>query len=157
MSLNDFIIDKKLGDGAFSTVYSAKRISDNTVYALKKVKMGKLTKKEKENALNEIRILASVQHPNVISYKEAFFETKTDSLCIIMELADNGDLLQMIDKKKKQRGKFEEAEIWNIFIQAVRGIKALHDFKIIHRDVKCANLFLTKDGSVKIGDLNVSK
>jgi len=93
MSLNDFIIDKKLGDGAFSTVYSAKRISDNTVYALKKVKMGKLTKKEKENALNEIRILASVQHPNVISYKEAFFETKTDSLCIIMELADNGDLL----------------------------------------------------------------
>ncbi len=63
----------------------------------------------------------------------------------------------MIDKKKKQRGKFEEAEIWNIFIQAVRGIKALHDFKIIHRDVKCANLFLTKDGSVKIGDLNVSK
>ena len=107
------------------------------VVAQKQVVQKVLTKKEKDAALNEIRILASVQHPNVISYKEAFFESKTDSLCIVMELADNGDLLQMIDKKKKQRLKFEESEIWNIFIQAVRGIKALHDFKIIHRDVKC--------------------
>ena len=41
---------------------------------MKKVKMGKLSAKEKENALNEVRILASVNHPNVIGYKEAFFE-----------------------------------------------------------------------------------
>lgn len=41
---------------------------------MKKIKMGKLTEKEKSNALNEIRILASIQHPNVIGYKEAFFE-----------------------------------------------------------------------------------
>lgn len=72
-------------------VYSVKRISDGTQYAMKKVKMGKLTSKEKENALNEIRILASIQHPNVIGYKEAFFEA--GNLCIVMEQADNGDLL----------------------------------------------------------------
>lgn len=41
---------------------------------MKKVKMGKLSEKEKDNALNEVRILASVAHPNVIGYKEAFFE-----------------------------------------------------------------------------------
>jgi NIMA (never in mitosis gene a)-related kinase len=39
----------------------------------------------------------------------------------------------------------------------VRGLKALHDLKICHRDIKCANLFLTKEGIVKLGDLNVSK
>jgi NIMA (never in mitosis gene a)-related kinase len=39
----------------------------------------------------------------------------------------------------------------------VRGIKALHDLKIVHRDIKCANIFLTKNGVVKLGDLNVSK
>jgi NIMA (never in mitosis gene a)-related kinase len=39
----------------------------------------------------------------------------------------------------------------------VRGIKALHDLKICHRDIKCANVFLTKDGTIKLGDLNVSK
>ena len=101
MSLNDFLIEKKLGDGAFSTVYSVKRLSDGERYALKKVKMGKLTEKEKFNALNEIRILASIDHPNVIAYKEAFFETKEGNLCIIMELADDGDLLQAIDQRKK--------------------------------------------------------
>ena len=39
----------------------------------------------------------------------------------------------------------------------VRGLNALHDMKIVHRDIKAANIFLYKDGTVKIGDLNVSK
>lgn len=60
---------------------------------MKKIKLGKLTEKEKSNALNEIRILASIQHPNVIGYKEAFFENSQGNLCIVMEMADNGDLL----------------------------------------------------------------
>jgi NIMA (never in mitosis gene a)-related kinase len=51
--------------------------------------------------LNEVRILASIQHPNVIGYKDAFFENASGSLCIIMEMANNGDLLQMIEKYKK--------------------------------------------------------
>jgi NIMA (never in mitosis gene a)-related kinase 1/4/5 len=47
--------------------------------------------------------------------------------------------------------------VWHYLIQIVRGLKALHDLKICHRDIKCANLFLTKEGVVKLGDLNVSK
>lgn len=155
--LKDFQIIKKLGDGAFSSVHEVKRVSDGTVYALKKVKMGKLSEKEKQNAVNEIRILASINHPNVIGYKEAFFENKESCLCIIMELADGGDLLQSIEKHKKGRTKFTEKQIWHYFIQIVRGLKALHDLKIVHRDIKCANLFMTKDGVIKLGDLNVSK
>lgn len=79
------------------------RKSDNAVYAMKKVKMQKLSSKEKENALNEVRILASINHPNVIGYKEAFFEDSTNCLCIVMENADGGDILQMITKKKNNR------------------------------------------------------
>jgi NIMA (never in mitosis gene a)-related kinase 1/4/5 len=59
-TIKDFQIKQKLGEGAFSTVYSVKRTSDGAQYAMKKVKMGKLSSKEKENALNEIRILASI-------------------------------------------------------------------------------------------------
>jgi NIMA (never in mitosis gene a)-related kinase len=51
-----------------------------------------LSEKEKENALNEVRILASITHPNVIAYKEAFFEEATQTLCIVMEYADGGDI-----------------------------------------------------------------
>ena len=61
-----------------SEVFKVKRLSDNEEYAMKKVKLSKLSHKEKENALNEIRILASVDHKNVIGYKEAFFDENTN-------------------------------------------------------------------------------
>lgn len=51
----------------------------------------------------------------------------------------------------------EEVDIWSIAIQMVKGIKALHDKGILHRDLKSANIFTYSDGSVRIGDLNVSK
>ena len=72
MSLDHFEILSKLGDGAYSIVYKVRRISDGAIYALKKVRMQNLNKKERKNALNEVRILASLHHPNIISYKEAF-------------------------------------------------------------------------------------
>jgi NIMA (never in mitosis gene a)-related kinase 1/4/5 len=65
------------GKGAFSEVFKVMRKSDKQTYALKKVKMGNLSAKEKENATNEVRILASTHHPNIAGYKEAFFEEAT--------------------------------------------------------------------------------
>jgi hypothetical protein len=55
-----------LGDGAYSSVYRVKRIYDGEEYALKKVKLHHLSDKEKENAINEVRILASLKNPNII-------------------------------------------------------------------------------------------
>ena len=80
MSLNDFQILTKLGEGAYSSVYKVKRITDGGEYALKKVRMLELSDKEKENALNEVRILASITSPNIISYKEAFVDEASQSL-----------------------------------------------------------------------------
>ena len=65
--------------------------------------MGKLSTKEKENALNEVRILASINHPAIIAYKEAFFEDQSASLCLVMEFADDGDLYQKIVEQKKKK------------------------------------------------------
>lgn len=80
MSLKDFEILAKLGDGAYSSVYKVRRLEDGLTYALKRVKMGGLSGKERENALNEIRILASIHHPNVIGYKQAFMDEASKSL-----------------------------------------------------------------------------
>ena len=155
--MNDFQIISKLGEGAYSTVFKVKRVVDNQIYALKKVKLLNLSEKEKENSLNEVRILASVKSNFVVSYKEAFFDEKDNTLCIVMEFADRGDLYQKIVAHKKSAKFFEESDIWRIFIQLVKGLKALHDLKILHRDMKSANVFLFSNGCAKLGDLNVSK
>lgn len=57
-----------------------KRISDTQEYALKKVKLQQLTDKEKENAMNEVRILASIRSPYIICYKEVFITENSHSL-----------------------------------------------------------------------------
>ena len=155
--MDGFNILSKIGEGSYSTVLKVQRIEDGNIYALKRVKFYKLSEKEKENALNEIRILASVKNKNVISYKEAFFDEKDSSLGIVMEYADNGDLFQLITERKKTKNYFTEQEVWKVFIQLLNGLKALHDFKILHRDIKSANVFLFKGGICKLGDLNVSK
>ena len=80
MSLKDFQLVEKLGEGSYSSVYKVKRITDNCEYALKKVRMLKLSSKERENSLNEVRILASIKNKNIIQYKEAFIDESSQSL-----------------------------------------------------------------------------
>ena len=155
--MQNFIILAKIGEGAYSTVYTVKRKEDGLLYALKKVKLKGLTNKEKKNALNEVRILASVKSKYVISYRESFVDELDSTLCIIMEYADDGDLFQKINLYKKYQTNFEEIDIWRIFIQITKGLSDLHSYNILHRDLKSANIFLFRDGTAKLGDLNVSK
>lgn len=157
MSLKQFEVLKELGKGAFASVSLVKRKEDSKIYALKKVKITQMSGKEKENALNEIRLLASVPHVNIIGYKDSFFDEETRLLCIIMEYADDGDLEGKIQKHIKNKTNFPENEVWSILIQITQGIKALHDNKIMHRDLKSANIFMMKNGLLKLGDFNVSK
>lgn len=64
------------GEGAYSVVSKVERLADKQVYALKKVKLANLSEKEIENALNEVRILASIKSSQIVGYKEAFLEGK---------------------------------------------------------------------------------
>ena len=155
--MNGFQILNKIGEGSFSTVLKVQRKKDGIIYALKRVKFAKLSDKEKSNALNEIRILASINNKNIISYKEAFFDENDSSLDIVMEYANKGDLFQLITEHKKTKTHFSEEEIWSTLIQLLNGLKSLHELNILHRDLKSANVFLFKGGIVKLGDLNVSK
>jgi len=78
--MSDFILEKKLGDGAYSSVFLVTRIADRQKYALKRVKIGQMKERDKENAINEVRILASINNPNVIAYKEAFIDEMSNNL-----------------------------------------------------------------------------
>lgn len=80
MSIKDFQIIGKIGEGAYSSVFKARRLIDQEIYAIKKVKLMSLSEKEKANALNEVRILASFRHPNIVGYREAFIDESSNSL-----------------------------------------------------------------------------
>ncbi|CAK69897.1 unnamed protein product (macronuclear) [Paramecium tetraurelia] len=153
--LQNFEILNKLGSGAYSQVYKVQRKSDGKLYALKKVKLIDIGDREKQNALNEVRFIASIHHENVVSYKECFIED--NNLCIIMEYAEGGDLLQKIQRYVKKQQMIPEQQIWQAAIQVLQGLRALHHKKILHRDLKCANIFLYDNDHVKLGDFNVSK
>ena len=155
--MENFEIIEKLGSGGFSKVYKVKRKIDNQIYALKKMQTLNLSEKQKQCSLNEVRVLASIQNMNIINYKEAFIDEKDCTLCLVMEYADRGDLENKIEEQKEKEEYFQEEEIWEIFIQLVKGLKSLHDKGIIHRDIKSSNIFLFSDGFAKIGDLNICK
>jgi NIMA (never in mitosis gene a)-related kinase len=91
--IRNFNIIRKLGEGSFGCVYLAKRLTDGKVYALKKVKLLSMHDKDKKNSLNEVRLMASIKHTNIIEYKEAFIDDSSGSLCLIMEYAEKGDLI----------------------------------------------------------------
>lgn len=87
--------------------------------------MNQLNENEKQNALNEVRILASINNPNVICFKESFIDG--NSLCIIMDLCDGGDLQFKIKQRKMMNERIPEKTIWDVLIKIVLGLKNLHD------------------------------
>lgn len=74
--------------------FLVQRLVDGQQYALKEMDVRSMSHAEREDAVNEIRLLASVAHPNVTSYNEAFLDG--NRLCIIMEYAGDGDLAKLI-------------------------------------------------------------
>jgi NIMA (never in mitosis gene a)-related kinase len=107
--------------------------------------------------LNEIRILASVESDFVISYKEAFLDEDSSTLCLVLELCETGDMLKILQDNQKKNKPESEESLWKCITQLALGLKALHSNNILHRDLKCANVFVSKEGIYKLGDMNVSK
>lgn len=72
-------MQKTLGKGSYGTVYRAKRYSDGKVYALKEADVGSMSALEKKDAVNEIRLMASIRHDNVVKYHEAILDGETQA------------------------------------------------------------------------------
>jgi len=102
--------------------------------------------------------LASINISYVIGFHGSFFNNETQNLCLVMEYADGGDLEGKITARFKNNNSlgFEENFIWKVAFEIFQGLKTLHSNKIIHRDIKSANIFFV-GGIAKLGDLNVSK
>ena len=118
--------------------------------------MRPMQRKEREDCVNEVRILASsVASPFIVRYFDAFMAG--DSLWIVTELARGGDVGAKLKRHIKRGELLQEDLIWAFFIQICQGLKHLHAANILHRDIKAPNIFITGPRTVKIGDLGVAK
>jgi len=131
MSLNDYEEQKTLGQGAFGKVVKVKNKKNGLIYAMKKIKLNYTNDEEIQASLNEVRLLYSLNHPNIINYKEAFYDKPSNSLNIVIEYAGDGDLLQKINMNKKYHKRIDENTIWDWVIQLIIGIYYLHSSNCI--------------------------
>merc|ERR1719310_370163 len=119
------------------------------------IDISRASKQEKEDALKESQVLSSLKHPYIVRYRENFLEDGW--LCIVMDFCEGGDLSERIKKMRSQRKSFSEEQVLRWFTQAILALKYIHDMKILHRDLKSGNFFLSKSGNLKMGDFGIAK
>ncbi|KAH0620491.1 hypothetical protein JD844_021009 [Phrynosoma platyrhinos] len=142
-----------LGRGAFGEATLYRRTEDDSLVVWKEVDLTRLSEKERRDALNEIVILALLQHDNIIAYYNHFMDNNT--LLIELEYCNGGNLY---DKILRQKDKLfeEEMVLWYLF-QIVSAVSCIHREGILHRDIKTLNIFLTKVNLIKLGDYGLAK
>ena len=157
-SINGYDIIERIGVGSYGRVY--KVLKNKKYYVLKEIPLNSTSAAEKINSVqNEADILSSLDNKYVVKFYTSF--KKNQNIYIIMEYCDKGDLCTFLSKRKKLRKSrdnfLNENFVWKLFIQMSIGLYYIHSKKIIHRDIKTLNIFLTKNFDAKIGDLGVAK
>ena len=153
--LEDFEILNTLGKGGFGLVSKVKSKKNHKLYAMKMINFDLIKEpREKDLALNEIKIIQNLNSPHIIKYYNSFQEG--NRLYIIMEFMNNGDIKGYINAHQNMNKPIPENELWELFYQCIAGLFYIHKENLIHRDIKPANLFMTDDKAIKIGDFGIS-
>uniref|UniRef100_A0A8C2XU06 non-specific serine/threonine protein kinase n=1 Tax=Cyclopterus lumpus TaxID=8103 RepID=A0A8C2XU06_CYCLU len=144
---------KKIGEGSFGKAILVKSKQDGHQYVIKEIGISAMSSKERQESRKEVAVLATMSHPNIVQYKESFEEG--GCLYIVMDYCEGGDLFKKINSQKGAL--FSEEKILDWFVQISLALKHVHDRKILHRDIKSQNIFLTKDGTVQLGDFGIAR
>jgi serine/threonine protein kinase len=140
---------EKIGFGGFGDVYKFEY--DGKIYALKQIKLEKLSENEKKSYEKEAKFLSKFNNEYIVKYYDSF--TKDNKFYIIMEYGGK-TLKKFIDNKKYEL--IEPETINSLIKQISLGLKGIHDAGITHRDLKPANIFIDENLRIKIGDFGVS-
>ncbi|XP_069496122.1 serine/threonine-protein kinase Nek3 isoform X8 [Ambystoma mexicanum] len=150
--MDQYTLLKTIGEGSFGRALLVQQESSHHKYVMKEVRLPK-SPDGIRNSRQEAILLAKMRHPNIVAFKESF--EADGHLYIVMEYCDGGDLLQAIKQQKGNR--FPEHMILQWFVQLCRGVKHIHDKRVLHRDIKSKNIFLTQHGHVKLGDFGSAR
>ncbi|XP_047579259.1 serine/threonine-protein kinase Nek3 isoform X4 [Lutra lutra] len=150
--MDGYVVLRVIGEGSFGRALLVQQESSNQLFAMKEIRLPK-SLSGTQNSRKEAVLLAKMKHPNIVAFQESF--EADGHLYIVMEYCDGGDLMQKI---KHQKGKlFPEDTILNWFTQMCLGVNHIHKKRVLHRDIKSKNIFLTQNGKVKLGDFGSAR
>lgn len=151
--MESFRVLRKIGQGGFGRAYVVKSLESGELRVVKQIRFKNMSKEKIAKTMDEIKIMSRLKHFNIIHYRSHVIQN--DSLMILMDYADGGDLATLIQGRNGKS--WNEDIIIDYFVQMCLAVKYMHDRKIIHRDIKASNFFLCKNGIIKLGDFGLSR
>jgi polo-like kinase 1 len=140
-----------LGKGGFARVYEFTCLNNNQVSASKIIPKESLTKaRAKQKLMSEIKIHRSLHHRHIVRF-DHFFED-SENVYILLELCENQNMSEMLRRRKR----LLEEEVMYFGIQIIQALQYTHAHRVIHRDLKLGNLFLTRDMEIRLGDFGLA-
>ena len=169
--VEDYEPVKKLGQGASGSVHLVVLKEDGSRWVLKQVELGRggsapssernaaMARAERDNVLREVKLMSSIRSDNIVKYCTSFLHQAPggmQSVCIVMEYAERGALGDYIKHIRSTARKAEESFIWRCMLQVAAGLAAIHAHRVIHRDIKSANILIMAGNDFKIADLGIA-
>lgn len=150
--IENYMLQDVIGTGSYGKVYKAKNMNNDSVVAIKVIKLEKYREIPKlhEFTMNEIQTLSKIDNPNIIKFIEML--KTSNNMYLIYEFANGGTLENLINKKKY----LSDQEATKVLQQMANGFKTLSKSNILHRDLKPSNI-LFNDGVLKIADFGFCK